>query len=203
MQTEIEVKFVQIDIDDVRKKLKEAGAELVQSMRLMRRSLIEQPEHRAVNCFLRIRDEGDRTTLTIKKRKSRDLAQIDINNVAEIETEVSDFDKTVEIFTEAGWPPITYQESRRETWRFDGAEVVIDEWPWLKPNVEIEAGTEEIVCKVASRLGFDWSDAFFGYIDHVYQLEYDFSPGFRGLIDLPYVRFVDPLPEQMVKIQGS
>lgn len=200
MQTEIEVKFVQIDIDDLRSRLKSCGAELVQPMRLMRRSLIEQPEHRAVNCFLRIRDEGGRTTLTLKKRKSRDLGQIDIDNVAEIETEVGDFDKTIEIFAEAGWPPITYQESRRETWSLGGAEVVIDEWPWLKPNIEIEASTEEVVRGVASKLGFDWSDAFFGDIDHVYQLEYDFSPGFRGLIDLPYVRFDDPLPEQMTKI---
>ena len=200
MKTEIEVKFVQVDVEDMRKKLRAADAELVQPMRLMRRSLIEQPEHRAVNCFLRIRDEGGRTTLTLKKRKSRDLAQIDINNVAEIETEVGDFDKTVEIFHQAGWPPITYQESRRETWELDGAEVVIDEWPWLKPNVEIEGENEEIVQSVSEKLGFDWSEAFFGNIDHVYQLEYNFRPGFRGVVDLPEVRFDDPLPEQMTKI---
>ena len=200
MKTEIEVKFVQVDVEDMRKKLRAADAELVQPMRLMRRSLIEQPEHRAVNCFLRIRDEGGRTTLTLKKRKSRDLAQIDINNVAEIETEVGDFDKTVEIFTEAGWPPVTYQESRRETWRLGEAEVVIDEWPWLKPNVEIEGENEKLVQSVSEKLGFDWSEAFFGNIDHVYQLEYNFRPGFRGVVDLPEVRFDDPLPEQMTKI---
>lgn len=197
MKTEIEVKFLNIDVDEIRQRLKEAGAHLEQPMRLMRRALIEQPHHRDEHAFLRVRDQGDKTTLTFKRRAQGKRATIE--NTQELEVEVSSFDDTVELLREAGWPPITYQENRRETWLLDGAEVVIDEWPWLKPQIEIEAETESIVHEAASLLGLDWNDAFYGHIDDAYQLDYDFAVGFRGVIDLSKMQFGDLVPEQMTR----
>ncbi len=198
MQTEIEVKFVNVDIDDIRRRLSEAGATLKHPLRLMRRVVIEQPEHRAEHSFIRVRDEGDKTTLTFKRRKTMDIAK-DAHNTQELEVVVSSFDDTVEIFTQAGWPPISYQESKRETWQLGDAEVVIDVWPWISPYIEIEAEAEVVVKDAAQKLGFDWADAFYGRIEHVYRLEYEIDAGFQGPIDLEKLTFDMDTPAEFKK----
>lgn len=194
MKTEIEAKFLNVDIEDVRARLKAAGATLEQPMRLMRRVNIEQPEHEAAGAWIRVRDEGDKVTLTWKQGMKK--ANTSIGRIEELEVVVSNFDDTVDIFRHAGWPPKTYQESRRETWKMGDVEVVIDEWPWLPAMIEIEGDDEASVKQAAEGLGFDWADANYGNIDDVYMLQYEFEPGIRGVIDLKEVRFEDALPPQ-------
>lgn len=194
MKPEIEVKFLDIDLEDIRKKLTDAGAQLEQPMRLMRRVNIEQPEHKAMGAWLRVRDEGDKVTLTWKQGMNKDNTVL--GRLEELEVVVSNFDDTVDIFKHAGWPAKTYQESMRETWKLDEAEVVIDEWPWLPHMIEIEAENEQIVRTAAERLGLEWGTANYGNIDDVYMEHYDFADGIRGVIDLKEVRFGAPLPEQ-------
>jgi adenylate cyclase class 2 len=193
MKSEIEVKFIDVDTDDIRRRLEAAGAELEHPMRLMKRALIEEPHHEKENSFIRIRDEGDKTTLAFKRRALPDgLTTID--STKEIETTVGDFDTTVEIFAEAGWHYITLQESRRETWKLGEAEVVIDEWPWIKPYIEIEAETEVIVREATAKLGFDWNDAVFGSVDVIYDRDFP-KMSVRGIIDVKDARFGDPVPD--------
>lgn len=194
MKYEIEVKFLDIDIDTIRNNLEKAGATLVQPMRLMRRALIEEPEHKAQNAFLRIRDEGNKVTLAYKRRDEKHPTKID--SVKEIEVTVDDFDKTIELFQEAGWRYTTFQETKRETWQLGNAEVVIDQWPWLPISIEIEAASESMVRETAEQLGLSWNDAFYGHIDDVYALHYTFKKGVRGIIDVADARLSDPLPEQ-------
>ena len=194
MKTELEVKFANVNIEAIRQALQVAGAVCEQPMRLMKRALVEEPHHQAEHAFLRIRDEGDKTTLTFKRRADPDAASID--SVKELEVEVSDFDKTVEIFSEAGWKYKTFQESKRETWKLDGTEVVIDEWPWLNPYIEIEGESEAGIKKVAEKIGLSWDNVLFGHIDALYEMQYEFQEGIRGVIDLPEVRFNAPLPAQ-------
>lgn len=193
MKTEIEAKFIDIDIDEVRQKLRDIDAVCETPMRLMRRALIEEARHKQEHSFLRIRDEGDKTTLTFKRR--HDPMGKTIDNVKEIEVVVSDFDTTVELFKEAGWEYKTFQESRRETWRLGEVEVVIDEWPWLNPMIEIEAETEQEVRGAAETLGFLWSEAVFGSVDVVYDMEFP-NMQCRGIIDVKEARFENPSPEQ-------
>lgn len=197
MKSEIEVKFVDIDIEDIRRRLSAAGAELKQPMRLMRRVLIEEEHHAAERSFLRIRDEGDKTSLTFKRRMLPDEATT-IDSTRELETTIGDFDTAIKIFSEAGWQYRTYQESKRETWHLDTAEVVIDEWPWLNPMVEIEAESEDIVRSVADQLGFVWNDAVFGSVDVVYHRDFP-KMSVRGVIDIKEVRFNDAIPKEFLK----
>jgi adenylate cyclase class 2 len=194
MKAEIEVKFLDIDIDDIRARLGEVGAVLEQPMRLMRRVLIEEEHHKANRSFIRIRDEGDKTTLTFKRRALPDEATT-INSTSELETTVGDFDTTVEIFAEAGWEYITFQESKRETWKLGSVEIVIDEWPWLKPMIEIEASSEQDVQATAEKLGFNWNDAVFGSVDVVYHRDFPHMTC-RGIIDIKEARFNDPVPKE-------
>src|SRR5690606_3609489 len=143
MQAEIEAKFLDVDVEAVRERLKSIGATLVFPMRSMRRVLIEEEHHIAERSFVRIRDEGDKVTLTFK-RKTVKKGEDAVDSTYEIETTVGDFDTAVQLFAEAGWKYASYQESRRELWRHDGTDITIDEWPWIMPYVEIEGKSEAI-----------------------------------------------------------
>ncbi len=63
MEKEIEVKFLDIDVSNIRKKLASVGGTCQQPMRDLRRVVI-QNEATGRNSYLRVRDEGDKTTLT-------------------------------------------------------------------------------------------------------------------------------------------
>jgi adenylate cyclase class 2 len=194
MQKEIEVKFINVDIDAVRAALKNVGGVCDQPMRLMRRALIETQEMAAIDAFIRLRDEGDKVTLTYKQH-----LQNGIHAANEIETTVGDFDTTKALLEAAGFTFRTYQESRRETWRFGEVEIVIDEWPWMPPYIEIEGSNEGAVKSAAEKLGYNWGDAVFGGTDVIYQRLYNMSDGIRGVIDISDVRFGAPLPKDFTR----
>lgn len=194
MKTEIEVKFIDVDIEDIRTRLEKADAVLEHSMRLMRRALIEESHHKAERSFIRIRDEGDKVTITYKRR---DKGEDSLTSAKEIETTVGDFDTMVELFTAAGWSYTTYQESKRETWQYKDVEVVIDEWPWVNPYIEIEGNSEGAVRQAAKELGFDWNDAVFGSVDVIYNRDYP-NMTVRGIIDIKEGHFGDPVPKEFL-----
>ena len=191
MQAEIEVKFLDVDFDKIREELKKAGAVCESPMRLMRRSLIEMPHHQSVHGFVRIRDEGNRVTMAYKQRDD----ESHIQGTKEIEVEVSDFDGTVKLLEAAGWPSMTYQESKRETWKLGVAEIVLDEWPWIPPYIEIEAPDEATVKVTSEKLGFQWEDAIIGSVDVIYNREFP-DMTIRGVIDIKEVRFTDAPPKE-------
>lgn len=196
MKTEIEIKFLNVDIEDIRNRLREAGAKLEQPMRLMKRALIEEAHHKKEHSFLRIRDEGDKVTLTFKRRN--DPLGRTIDSVKEIEVQVSNFDVTVELFREAGWEYSTFQESKRETWTLGKAEIVIDEWPWIPPYIEIEGENEETIKNAALALKLDWNDGVYGSVDVIYQAAFP-DMTVRGVIDIQEVRFDQSEPKEFGK----
>lgn len=193
MKPEIEAKFLDVDFDDIRDKLKKLGATCEQPMRLMKRAIINYSDKKLYNddkAFVRVRDEGNKITLTYKSH-----AQKSVDGAREIEVEVSDFDKTVELFEKIGLEVFSIQETKRETWRLGQAEVMLDEWPWLKPYIEIEASDVETVQMVAQELGFSWDNAVFGGVMPAYRAQYpNLDPDFK-IGDVPDVRFGDPVPD--------
>jgi inorganic triphosphatase YgiF len=68
VKTEIEVKFLDVDFDDIRRKLKKLGAICEQPMRLMKRAILDTPDlkMRETGAYIRVRDEGHRVTLTLR-----------------------------------------------------------------------------------------------------------------------------------------
>lgn len=193
MKTEFEAKFLNIDIEDIRIKLKNLGAVCEIPMRLMRRAIIDYPDRRLFHekdAYVRVRDEGNKTTLTYKEHRIQS-----VDGAKEIEVVVSDFTDTVAIFEEAGLKCFSLQESRRETWRLDGVEIVIDEWPWLKPYIEIEGESTKTVKEMASRLDFTWDDAIFGGTMQAYRAQYPHLKQADQLSHIERIRFDDPLPQ--------
>lgn len=170
MQQEIEATFTNIDMSVMRDKLKRAGATLTVPERVMKRVVVDYPDKRMQqqsDSWVRIRDEGDKVTLTYKRTKEHDLSSI-----KEIEVEVSDYQKTIDIFLALGMVVHTNQETKRETWELDDVEVVIDQWPWIPPILEVEGRSKQAIKKVAERLGLDWADALFGSVIVAYEREY-------------------------------
>ena len=189
MKTEIEVKFLNADFSAIRERLEEIGGVCETPMRFMRRAIIETKELRAKHAFVRIRDEGNKVTLAYKQ-----FDEDSLTGAKEVETVVDDFDATVSLLAEAGLVQKSFQESRRETWRLGNVEIVLDEWPWLNPYIEIEGTTEREVMDAAKQLGYDWSQAVFGKVTFAYQAQYP-SGDSDKLVTIPIVAFNTPVPD--------
>lgn len=199
MQTEIEAKFLNVDHDEIREKLRELGGVCEQPMRLMRRVVFHSNDMEVKRAFVRVRDEGHRVTMTYKQFDADT-----VDGAKEHEIEVSDFNAAVAILDAAGITHDTFQESRRENWRLGDIEVMLDEWPWLAPYVEIEGPSEDRVKGVAERLGFAWEDAVFGGVANAYANQYPHI-GEAGVQEInrnwPVIKF-DNLPPTLLESKG-
>lgn len=194
MQTEIEVKFVNVDHDAVREKLRTAGAVCEKPMRTMRRVAFDSDFMRAgKDSFARVRDEGDRVTMTYKQ-----FDDLSLHGAKEIEFEVSDYEKAVEFLAQLGLRMNSSQETRRETWSLGEAEIMLDEWPWLNPYVEIEAESEAAVRDAARLLGFDFEEGVYGDVMAAYRIQYPHLGLKDTIAVIEQVRFGDPLPELLI-----
>lgn len=192
MKTETEVKFLDISIRAVRNQLKVLGAVCEQPMRTMRRTIIDYPDKRLekeIDAFIRVRDEGDKITLTYKQFK-----QHSVDGAREIELVVSSYEDIVSIFEAIGLSIKSFQESRRETWRLGSTEIMLDEWPWLKPYMEIEGESEAALRDVAKKLGLNWDNAVFGDVMAAYRAEYPHLHDTDTVGSLSQVQFDAPLP---------
>ncbi len=201
MQQEIEVKFLDVDFESVRARLKELGALCEQPMRLMRRSIIDYPDRRLQTVkgkwgYIRVRDEGDKVTLTYKQ-----VAYDPKLTTHEIEVTVSDYDKTIELFEAIGLNKESSQDTKRETWKYKNSEVVLDEWPWLKPYIEVEGPSEQEIRTIAEELGFDWAKAVYGSSTEAYKVEYPGITGNDTVGNIPEMRFNAPLPDWLKERQ--
>jgi adenylate cyclase class 2 len=192
VKTEIEVKFLNIDIDAMREKLQNIGGVCEQPMRLMRRQVFHlvTPSETA---FVRVRDEGHKATMTFKRFEGDGL-----HAAKEAEVDVSDFQTAAKILEESGLKSKSYQETKRETWHVGEVEIMIDEWPWAPPFVEIEGPSEEAVRKVTSELGLDWKDAAFGGVAAVYKTLFPAITSDVIVNDLPRYNFDDPVPKEFL-----
>ena len=193
MKTEYEAKFLEVDIEAVRQVLRDNGAVCDKPMTLMRRVTIDTPGMKQKKAFLRVRDEGDKVTMTYKQ-----FNELSVDGAMEYEVVVDDFDETVALLSASGLEYGSFQESKREIWHLDGAEIMIDEWPWLKPYIEVESHSEAHVRAVAARLGFDWNEAAFGGVMAAYRKQYPHLNMQDTVGDVPLVRFEDPLPSLLV-----
>jgi adenylate cyclase class 2 len=133
----------------------------------MKRKVYNHPTNKQSDWF-RVRDEGDKITMSYKK-----LIDRTVHGTKEISIEVSDFEGACDILAAAQLKLKSYQETRREKWILDSAEVTIDTWPWIPTFVEIEAASEEGLKLVAKKLGLEWSEALYGSVEPAYQKYYN------------------------------
>lgn len=170
MQTEIEAKFLNVNHDDIRLKLKKNGAKCTQPKRLMRRKNYDYPDKRLdkVNGWIRVRDEGEMVTLSYKQLNERTL-----HGTKEISIVVDSFDSTCDFLESIGLVLQSYQETKRESWIMNDVEIELDEWPWIKPFIEIESKSEKELIQVVQKLELNLHEAVYGSVEIAYQSEYD------------------------------
>lgn len=194
MKTEYEAKFVNISTSEIRQKLRSLGGSSEKPERLMRRVTIDSPEMKQNKGYLRVRDEGDCVTMTYKQ-----FDKLSVDGAKEHEVNVDNFEETIAILEAAGLPYTSFQESKRETWRLGDAEIVIDEWPWLAPYIEIEANDEHVVRETAEALGLSWGDAIFDDVMAAYRAQYPHLTPFDTIASIRNVTFDSPLPDMLKK----
>jgi len=172
MKTEYEATFTTINKDEIRHKLNSIGAKLIKPEFMQKRCTFELPSgHEIPNGWLRVRDEQDRITMSLKVVTENGT----IDQQQEIELKVDKFQDACELLEKIGCEQKAYQESKREFWELANVQISIDEWPFLEPFVEIEGESEEQVRKIAQRLGFDYTKAYFGSVTGLYARRYGIS----------------------------
>ncbi len=192
MQIEYEATFIHINKDEIRERLKKVGAKLVYHEMVQKRVVFDPASgFQKFGKFIRVRDEGEKITLTLKE-----VGDKGIEDKKEMEVDVSDFDNTVSILKSIGCNARSYEESKRELWEFDGAKITIDDWPYLFPLVEVESGSEQEVKIISEKLGFNWDEAKFCTAGDLYVEKYGKGPLdiARELGSMTTLTFEDPNP---------
>lgn len=171
MNIEFEAKFFPIDKNDIKNKLVTAGGKLLQQERLHRRMVYLLNEQKPAHTWLRVRDEGDKTTIALKEI----INSNQIDGVKELEIDASNFEKICTLFARLGLQSTSYQENLRETWKLDAAFITIDTWPGLEPFLEIEGNSIIHVTQVAKKLLLNVDQALFGAVSTVYEKAYNLT----------------------------
>ena len=172
MQTEIEAKFLDVNPGGIREKLKSIGAKQIYPERLMTRKVFDFADHHLEKegAWIRVRNEGDKVTLSYKKLVDRSL-----HGTKEITVVVDDFDQTCNLFLTLGFVQDSFQETKREKWEFENCEISLDTWPWIPTFVELEAPDENTIKSLAEKLGLDWNNALHGSVETAYQKYYNIT----------------------------
>ena len=190
MNNEIEAQFLDINKDEIRKKLRKAGANLEKPEVLMRRVVFDTGPH----SFARVRDEGDKIVMTFKNVAD----DHSILGTKEVNIIVNDYDDAILFLRGCGLEIKARQETRREIWTLGEVEICIDTWPWIPTFIEIEGPTEDSVWSTAEKLGLDRKIAKFGSVDTTYQHYYGVEPDIINL-HTPKILFDMTPPEWVVR----
>lgn len=196
MSVEIEAKFLQQNHVSIRQKLQTLGAVCEHPMSIMHRTVFDFPDRRLQKegAWVRLREElNGSIELTLKRTKHMDLT-----GTHETVVGVNNYEDAKNFVISLGLEIKGEQESKREVWRLDETEIMLDEWPWVQTFIEIEAPTQGAVRTMAKQLGLDWSQATFGGVTPVYLAEYDLTKEQFESLDLS-MRFGDPTPQSLQK----
>ena len=166
MKNEIEIRLLNVDVDLFIKNITKLGAKKVGSFFQRRYVYDFNPVNK--NKWIRLRTNGEKTTLTIKEIVDRDA----IDGTRELEMEVSDFETTGSILNELGYFHRNYQENYREIYTLNDVEISIDSWPLIPTYVELEAQSEDNINSLLRVIEYDKNDATTLDVVSIYQKIY-------------------------------
>jgi adenylate cyclase, class 2 len=155
---EFEVIFTNINVAEIRNKLKSLGAQKIFE-KTYRRLNFEYPDWRLDKnaSWIRLRDEGEKITLAFKKRLGPGEGEHGNDlGMREIEFEVSDYDKTRDFFLAIGLIYKLEVENRRERWMLSDIQFDIDTYPLIPTYLEIESSSWAKVKEGSELLGLDY-----------------------------------------------
>lgn len=201
MRTQIEVKFLKVDINETRQRLEKIMANLLEPMRRVRTAVIDDKHNTAIreNRWIRLRDFGNKTILTHKEDL---IGQQGATKLTELT--IDSFESAIELLEKLGLHVKSIQQLRREIWQLGEVRLALDQWPWIKPYMKIVGPSEAAVRDVSARLGFAWSQAIFGGTTLAYAAQY---PGIKlelgeNITHIPEIKFGEPLPDWLKERQA-
>jgi len=147
LNTEIEARILDINKDELIKKLENLGAQKVADFDQKRYIYDFNPIE--AHKWIRLRTNGIKTSLTIKE-----IQNDKIDGTKELEIEVSDFNKTHLILNELGYTHRAYQENKRTRYMYNRIEIDIDTWPHIPTYVELEGKDEKAIINLIEELGY-------------------------------------------------
>ena len=102
------------------------------------------------NKWLRLRQSNDKIELTLKHVFEKNNGSI--QKVKEFEVNTSNLEETNLILENMGLVRRNYQEKIRHSYVYKNAEIELDEWPMLKPYMEIECDDENVIQEIIDLL---------------------------------------------------
>jgi len=151
---EVELRFINIDVSKIKKKLKELNAVVYQKRFKM--TIINYFHPKYKNYHIRIRDEGRDKTMTVKK-------DFKDKYPTEYEVIINDMEQGDKILQTLGCSIAFTYEKYREFWHMKGAkEIVFDELPGLPTFMEVDCHTEKNLFAICKKLGLNPKDAYSG-----------------------------------------
>ncbi len=171
MAEEIEVKILNIDKVKLEQKLIEIGAKKIADT-FFRSTSFDYPGFPLDKeaAWLRLRNDGVKTTLAYKKRLGVTGVKGDNDSgMEEVEIEVSDYEATKEILKKLGIIEKFAQEKKRVTWQKDDVTFDIDTWPRLNTYLEIESDNWDKIDTAIIELGYDLKDKVICSATQVYE----------------------------------
>lgn len=138
MKTEYEVRVLEVNIEEMIKKIEDMGAKKIGEYEQKRYVYDIKPAEEGK--WIRLRTNGKKATLTYK-----DIVSKTIDGTKEIEVTVDDFETTNEFLEKIGFIHKNYQENRRIQYELDGIEIDFDSWPQIPTYMEIEGKSQKEV----------------------------------------------------------
>lgn len=156
---EIEGKILNININDLKKKLKLKKARRVHKMMLYRRYVFHLMN--GMVGYIRTREENKIVTITMKTYPK------DSKYALESEIVVNQtLEESRNFLLAQGYKLKAYHETLREKWTLgECAEIAIDSIPGIPTYVELECKNEKEIKKIADLLEFDYSKIEYGAYD--------------------------------------
>jgi adenylate cyclase class 2 len=128
---EIELKFSVADVRGLRAAAETLGFRLVTERTFESNTLYDTADRqlRMRRQILRLRQYGDRNTVTHKRQADASDGDVRYKTRIETESQVEDFDALAEIFAQLGYGPVFRYEKFRTEWEMGDGHLVLDETP--------------------------------------------------------------------------
>lgn len=146
---EIEVKILEIDEKEIRKKL-DVFAKKISENVLLVTSFFNSP---IKNVSVRLRQASGENTFCVKQAIYDE--NFKVRN--EYETKVDNFDIFVRQLELLGFKKSFSHQKERTTYKYKNSEIVMDKYPKIPTFLEIEGSKEEIK-EIVWRLGYSMND---------------------------------------------
>ncbi len=165
---EVELKFLEIDVEKTKQKLLELGAVLVYDTTIDSQSFIGNGFHGSDSSqkYLRIRKTDGKVTLTYKEPAAQDSFT---TSRKEIEIELDNYEKGLELISNLGLVPEQIFSKHRSHFELGTIHFEIDTVSGIPPYLEIETQDEEEMNRACELLGLLVSDGKKGTIFEIYK----------------------------------